>query len=452
MIMGSHHRAITLTTLSVLACTPEPVNGGALSDNTTVVLTTSSDGVTSSGPSSASTGDASSATDAVKLDVGVAADDPLDHGCSPAPGEMPGPDNPEGGSDVGFSNIWVADSEGTTVLKIDTRTMQERARYRTHAQTTASPSRTSVSLNGDVAVANRGTGADGAAGQSGVTVISTRAETCIDRNGDGQLQSSTAAGDLLDWESDECVIWHRSFDAPSNRPVAWTSGSYDAEACRWVDTYVWTATSAAPGTARILLLDGDDGEIVGDVVIDGWTTNDDRVVYGGAVDSHNDFWFIPPDGNQLGHVRFDDLTYEVIEGPDHGDYGIFVDSSDRVLIANGSLARYDPADGTWVVGSCQCTQIGQRPNGELWANSLVQIDQNSLNTLTPPDAQPGAGAPWGMSFDIDGHLMAVYFDRVERRDVDSGETLGFHPTDNPLFYTYSDMTGWGLLNVVNPAG
>lgn len=433
--------------LALIACRPSPADGGSLAS-------TGPGGSSSTGTSSAgaTTDDGADTTAGTKLDIGSSPDDPLDHGCSPAPDAMPGGGGPEGGGGTSFSNIWVADTNGATILKIDTRTMTERARYRTHASTSSLPSRTSVNLNGDVAVANRGQGIDGVAGQSGVTVISTRAETCIDRNADGMLQTSSGPNDLLDWEDDECVRWHHPFDARSNRPVAWTTGTYDADACRWVDTRLWTATSHAPGQARVVLFDGDDGTILGDVVIDDWVTDDDRIVYGGAVDSHNDFWFIPPSGNLLGHVRLDDLTYEVIEGPEHNDYGVFIDSSDRVLVANGSLARFDPADDTWTIGQCGCTQVVELPDGELWGNSLVRIDGTTL--MPASDPVNGDELPWGLSVDIDGRLMAVYTDRVARIDVATGGTQTFYPASSPnlIFYTYSDMTGWGLMNVAQPEG
>lgn len=438
---------VLLVAALAAACRPAPADGGAFG--------------TTGGPPSTSTGASSPTTTAelgsddttagAKLDVGTDVDDPLDHGCSPGPDEMPGPANPEGGSGA-FSNIWVADTANATILKIDTRTMTERARYLTHPEILAQPSRTSVNLNGDVAVANRGRGRAGMPGQSGVTVISTRAETCVDRNGDGVLQTSSGPGDLLDWDADECVLWHQPFDAPSNRPVAWTTGTYDAERCRWVDTRVWTATSAGPNEARVLLLDGEDGSILGDVLVEGWVTDDVRIVYGGAVDSHNDFWFIPPSGDQLGHVRLDDLGYEIVQGPPHGNYGIFVDRSDRVLVTNGDVTRYDPADGSWVTGQCGCTQIVELADGALWTNALTEVDPVTLALLGDPPS--GDEMPWGLSVDIDGKLMAVYFDRVSRFDLESGAAQTFYPAPAPslYFYTYSDMTGWGLLNVAQPEG
>ena len=55
-----------------------------------------------------------------------------------------------------FSYVWVANSAEATVSKVDTVTMVEEGRYRTAPETGfASPSRTSVSLSGDVGVANR---------------------------------------------------------------------------------------------------------------------------------------------------------------------------------------------------------------------------------------------------------------------------------------------------------
>src|SRR5688572_1625164 len=59
-----------------------------------------------------------------------------------------------GGNDPLYSYIWIANSSEGTVSKIDTVSLVEVGRYRTHPDF-GDPSRTSVSLNGDVAVANR---------------------------------------------------------------------------------------------------------------------------------------------------------------------------------------------------------------------------------------------------------------------------------------------------------
>ena len=61
----------------------------------------------------------------------------------------------EGEGDVEFSYIWVANSTQSTISKINTETLVEEGRYYTKPNLAGSPSRTSVSLTGNVATANR---------------------------------------------------------------------------------------------------------------------------------------------------------------------------------------------------------------------------------------------------------------------------------------------------------
>lgn len=76
----------------------------------------------------------------------------FDVGASPDAGAM---DCGQDGGGAVHSHIWIANSLQGTVSKINTRTMIEEGRYIVHPGSNGDPSRTSVSLSGDVAVANR---------------------------------------------------------------------------------------------------------------------------------------------------------------------------------------------------------------------------------------------------------------------------------------------------------
>ena len=121
---------------------------------------------------------------------------------------------PDSGSNcagnVMLSYIWVANSDQNTISKIATSTMIEEGRYRTRA-TPGRPSRTSVNLGGDVAVANR----DG-----GVTKVIANPEHCDEMtNGVPGLQTSGGPNDILPWGEDDCVVWHTPIPHTANRPV-----------------------------------------------------------------------------------------------------------------------------------------------------------------------------------------------------------------------------------------
>ena len=134
------------------------------------------------------------------------------------------PDTPEqecGGSEGGggfgggveLSYIWISNSSQQTISKIDTVTMVEEGRYRAKVAN-GDPSRTSVNLLGDVAVANR---------NGGVAKFWADPADCIESNGTPGIQTSSGGGDILAWEDEECRAWYTDFVCGSNRPVASSS-------------------------------------------------------------------------------------------------------------------------------------------------------------------------------------------------------------------------------------
>ncbi|MBC8071847.1 MAG: hypothetical protein IAG13_26205, partial [Deltaproteobacteria bacterium] len=109
--------------------------------------------------------------------------------------------NTGGDGDLEFSYIWVANSGEGTMSKIDTRTLEEKGRFIVRPDSAGNPSRTSVNLSGDVAIANRA---------GGLTKVSAVEERCVDTNGDGVITTSTT-NVPLPWGSDECVLWHTPY-------------------------------------------------------------------------------------------------------------------------------------------------------------------------------------------------------------------------------------------------
>ena len=78
------------------------------------------------------------------------------------------------------------------VSKLNTRDMTEEGRYYTRPDKQGSPSRTSVSIDGKaVVVANR---------HGGWTKIWARKEFCTDKNGNGQIETSTGKNNVLAFE------------------------------------------------------------------------------------------------------------------------------------------------------------------------------------------------------------------------------------------------------------
>jgi hypothetical protein len=374
--------------------------------------------------------------DGPKFDVGTTPD----AGIEECGGKGGGPE---------FSYIWIANTAQGTISKLDTQTMVEAGRYQTRPDANGSPSRTSVSLSGDVAVANR---------NGGVTKVYAREEDCVDDNGTAGLQTSTGKDDILAWDEEECVAWHTPMAYATQRPVAWTSGTYQDATCSWSDQKLWTAGANANGI-DVLLLDGDTG-VIEDMVnvpvaIDGFGA------YGGAVDEDGDFWFMTyVFAAPLVEVDLATMTYSIGNMPSEvHPYGITVDQAGRIWIGAdvGTSARYTPATNTWdlVPGNVTGLGIQEHPDGYMWMGTfpttgIQAIDVETL-ALGPfiPLASPSQTK--GVSIDFYGYVWLVDMTNSAWR-IDPG-TLDYDVytgLDSP--YTYSDMTGWGLANVTGPQG
>ncbi len=341
----------------------------------------------------------------------------------------------KGSGDPEVSYIWIANSSQDTVSKINTQTLVEEGRYMTRDVAGGSPSRTSVSLSGDVAVANR---------QGGLTKFYANPDNCVDQNGNGVIETSTDAT-WLPWDDEECRAWYTPFTYTSQRPVAWTQGVWSAQDCAQIDQKVWTAGVIANTTIEINLVDGDTGIVEDSVQIP--TINPGFYgMYGGAVDSEGNFWASQLSGGQLLRVSIDNLSdYEHWTAP-YGGYGMTVGASGYVFTCSSQVGRFDPATETWdgatVNGGGGCMEDA---NGILWmANSpLVGVD---VETLTTVYSYPLPNYVHGVSIDFEGYVWGVSMNTQAYR-VDP--TDGTFDTVNGLVgpYTYSDMTGFALNSV-----
>jgi hypothetical protein len=351
--------------------------------------------------------------------------------------------------------IWIANSGQGTVSKIDTETGVELGRYIVRADSAGSPSRTSVNRHGDVAVANR---------VGGVTKIYASMAKCQDTNGTPGIQTATDATPLP-WGQDECVAWHTPIAHGDNRPMAWTNGSFNQDTCAWEDLDVWTAWSdGAAGTAVVALLDGDDGSILQEVPIPdlpnpwpGWFG-----FYGAAVDAEDNVWLTQLQGSNpqqswLVRVRRDDFSYTGFPAPGDGGYGMTVTSDGYVWLCGLNTRRFDPLTEQWTsvpllggsVHTGGCMGDGE---GILYRGSYAQIhgiDTTTLEVVRTLDvAQPGDDFIWGVAVDFDGYVWGVPRNGSRAYKVDpNNNTIALQVDGLVQAYTYSDMTGFALLNV-----
>ena len=357
---------------------------------------------------------------------------------------------------VEFSYIWVANSAQGTISKINTQTLVEEGRYIVRPDSAGNPSRTSVNLAGDVAVANR---------YGGVAKVLARTDDCKDINGMPGIQTSTGANDILPWGVEECVAWYTPFDFTTQRPLAWSPGQLNKGTCVYEGMQLWTTGGQANqgGSVVVYALNGETGAVeqtipIPEVQIGGFGP------YGAAFDPEGNFWFVDSgnDGPTQELVRVDtsDNTYTIWTTPAIHPYGFTVDTKGRPWIAgyDGGIARFDPIAETFDVNPA-VTGLGIQEDalGRMWVakypwvqpETIFALDRDSMQFIK--EIVLPSSLVKGISIDFYGKVWAVdQGQSAFRVDPDSGMFDAYQGLTGP--YTYSDMTGWGLSSVTNPQG
>ena len=390
------------------------------------------------------------ADDGPKLDVGDG--NGMGNG-----GDCPGSDGDPGENE--FSVIWIANSPEGTVSKIDTVTATELARYATGPDA-PDPSRTTVNLQGDVAVANR---------SGSVTKIAAEEERCIDANANGAIDTSQGPNDVLPWGEDECVLWHHDIPFNNNdnqggpRGTAWDAGA-DAAGCATANPHLWIGWRDQPDDVAIVRrLDGATGTLDGEVVIPDWVGNWGHGPYGGAADADGAYWGLGTLGTLI-RIDPDTLDYERWENPEaHVMYGIAINADGDPWLAgwDGGLWHFDRDTEQFIDmggsdgGPSRFRGLMIDASGEAWIAGnnpcgLVRFDTQGGNLVNGAIDLPGCDEPVGVSIDVDGMVWVVDRGASTAYKVDPGDlsTVTVGGLVSP--YTYSDMTGAGLGLVTNP--
>ncbi|MBN2724859.1 MAG: hypothetical protein JXR95_12375 [Deltaproteobacteria bacterium] len=438
--------------------------------------------------------------------------------------------------DNDFFYLWTANTNDMgrgTVSKVDTRNVKEVARYfsvtcwakpslylqqgicrdvnNNDVQLNAnSPSRTAVDFNFDVWVANRAF-----SGQPSVTKIASKRSNCIDRNGDGVIQTSedqdgdgnittdcdgdglpdnisTVCTNGLPPEfygmDDECVLFTTNYAVTNQlgRSVCLDKGNMEVGASNvWVGTYSPSSANPISQTNNIFYkIDGATGQFLGYQILPSGITP-----YGCAVDQDGILWV-----SSWGLTTFIDTVNSaypvgpVLSVGSSQMYGITIDDQKNVWFGgwgSSMIYRYRPnridyndadyynqlAAGAWtrIQHSNLTAGIAADTRGYVWTadNSngyILRVNQDLLDgdydssviTIMNPGNSFG-GNMRGVGIDFDGNVWGISHDISRASKIQltpTGDATGAVQTTyvGTNPYTYSDFTGYGLHKFTRPQG
>jgi len=318
---------------------------------------------------------------------------------------------------VNLPFIWVPNDEGT-VSKVDTETGDELGRYRVAAPGSlpedGSPSRAIADLQGNVWVGLRRAG-------TVVKIGLCEADHCMDRDGDGTIQTSRdldgdgniVGAEFLAWGEDECVLLEivlvpgqegayvpGTYEGPYDTDFWGTSPrslAVDAENNLWVGT-------GAP--QKFYYVEGDTGEILDVLDVSPW----EHFAYGATIDRNGVIWSVRPllriDPSSPEPIRAMDFPYHtygltpdylghlfVTGGDSNRLYKIDIET-DEIIFAEDTLegcargVAVTPKDNhVWVADSCRDSVLRYDNDGNL----IVEIEGFDYPSGVAVDA---AGKVW----------------------------------------------------------
>ena len=315
-----------------------------------------------------------------------------------------------------FPFINVAASGRGTVVRVNTDTGEIVGEYRTAPEGRGlDPSRTTVDLFGNVWTANRGEVDEidgvphGSAVKIGLIVGGTRADasgqpnvnggyvappfgysTCVDRDGDGLIRTSSGLLDVLDWPDvtdgvggtdgvvddavDECVLlYQRLSDAEQARHV-----SVDADNNVWVGGYPF-------GFRTFHKLDGTTG-----AVLDSFDARQFGCGgYGGLIDGNGILWSIGWGSGEGPLLRYDPATRTGSCVNTFGGYGLGIDTNGYVWasIWENGIVKVSP-DGVVEPGFPKSTWLPSTTSTETAAFSAPATPTFEPVSVANPSVMP----------------------------------------------------------------
>lgn len=383
------------------------------------------------------------------------------------------------------ASAWIANMAFGTITRLDTRDGAQVGEFdalldgTNHAEPVGvlcdrftrsgnCPSRTAVDRDGSVYVANRAFG-----GQGTVTKIAGDEELCVDRNGNGRIDSSRdvdgdglierdVPGEFLG-QQDECLLWTVDIGGLGAVPRALAVAA---------DGRVWVGLH---DERRVLELEARDGAILRSI-------DTPRLMpYGAAIARDGTLWLADTFTSltTAGYIMAIDTETGVAgprlraggASPCSGAYGIAVDGQDRVWMAGFTCNRtwrYDPADEAWQtfrIPIAETTRgIAVDDRGYVYvaaSHRTISYEPGDVARLVRFNGEDGSEM---QVFDLPGvGSIGVGLDHerrpwvineasatATRLDPESGETREFPVGERP--YTYSDFTGFALRTFTDPRG
>lgn len=353
--------------------------------------------------------------------------------------------------------IWVPNISGT-VSKVSTETGHELGRYRVAPHAECSPSRTTVDLQGNCWVGNRGAG-------TVVKIGLYEGAHCTDRNDDGTVQTSQdvnqdgdiSGEEILPWGEDECVLYEVVLlegEEGTYVPGNYT-GPYDYDtggiAPRGLaidaDNNLWAGTWS---TNKYYSIDGITTEIIKIVDVSPWGHH----AYGAVIDANGVLW---SSGQNLEHVLILDPSTDtpVIRTLDLGHYvyGLGLDYVGH-LFASGwydrRLSRIDIYSDLkdWTKYKSELYQargVVCTSDNDVWvastANDRVYRYDNEGNQKATIYVGDG---PTGVAVDREGKIWVCNYNDEYIKRIDPATNavdLSKQIVGSGGHYSYSDMTG-----------
>lgn len=394
-----------------------------------------------------------------------------------------------------FVNI--ANSGRGTAVRIDVNTGVILGEYYTAPTGMGrNPSRTTVDQKGNFWVSNRdeagfsGGQSKGSVARIGIIIGGTRSDadgsanpagqflkppfqysTCLDRNGDGMIKTSSGLGNILPWTNagavdshggvttaaDECILNYTRVVGAGTRTVAvdsnndlWTGGINDLDH----EKINGVTGLPVPGTQFNLGCGG----------------------YGGLIDKNGVLWSARTGS---GLLRFDTNTLSgTCLGNGMGDYGMGIDPVTGNIwhtYLNGNLVcKIQPSGllaGCYPHGHYYAQGVAVDSNGNVWvASSLydtwldhLKTDGTYVGSINL--ANNGGSGPTGVSVDSNGKVWVA--------NINSNNAMRIDPNAGPIGgggfkvgsvdltvalgagaspYNYSDMTGFVAIGTTSPQG